>query len=86
MKIDLTIIKNESVSKFEKSICKVGDKFQDMLSIALDAMIHEIDAEKRGEVIIALDDMLRDEFSQYKISFIRCMNKAAELVENGLGS
>lgn len=84
MKLDLTIIKNESVIKMEKSMKSVINKFQDMLSIALDATIHEFDQEKRKEVAIVLDDMLRDEVSKYKIEFTRCMNKADDLLQNSL--
>lgn len=86
MKLDLTVIKNESVLKFEKAIAKVGDRFQEMLAIALDTAVHELDKEKVEHVWQALEDLLRDEFSQYKIQFTRCMNKASELVENGLSS
>ena len=86
MKLDLTVIKNETVSKFEKTAAKVGDKFEEMVTLALDTMIHEIDMEKAEHVLSSVTDMLRDEFSDYRTRFIRCMNKVAEIIETELGS
>jgi len=86
MKLDLTVIKNDSVNRLDKSLKSIKNKFQDMLSIALDAAIHEIDSEKRQEVEIVLSDLLNDEFNKFILSYTKCMNKAAELVENGLNS
>ncbi len=84
MKLDLTVIKNESVLKLEKAHKSIKNKFEDMLAIALDAAIHEINQEKRQEVEVVLSDLLNDEFNKYKLAYIKCMNKAAELVETGL--
>lgn len=84
MKLDLTVIKNESILKLEKAHKNVKNKFEDMLFIALDAVVHEIDSEKRQEIEVILGDLLNDEFNKYKLAYTKCMNKAAELVENGL--
>ncbi len=86
MKLDLTVIKNESAHKFEKALHNLGMKFQEMLSLALDTAIHEIDKDKREQVQCSLDELLHDEFGVYKTSYIRLMNKAGELVETGLGT
>jgi hypothetical protein len=80
------VIKNETVSKFEKTATKVGDKFEEMVQLALDTMIHEIDMATAEYVLSSVTDMLRDEFSDYRTRFIRCMNKAAEIIETELGS
>jgi hypothetical protein len=84
MQLDLTVIKNETVLKFEKSLLKIKNRYQDMLSIALDAAVKEIDPQKREDVEIALNDLLNDELRKYGLSFIACLNKASSLVENGL--
>lgn len=84
MQLDLTFIKNETVVKFEKSLMKVKNKYQDMLSIALDAASKEIDSEKREQVELALNDLLNDELRKYGLQFLSCINKASSLVENGL--
>ena len=84
MQLDLTFIKNETVVKFEKSISKVKDKYLDMLSIALDAAIKEIDPEKRKQVEVCLNDLLNDELRKYSLLFVECMNKSSNLVESGL--
>lgn len=86
MKLDLTVIKNESILKFEKSMTSVANKFMDMLTIGLDTAVHEIDPDKRKEVEIVLSDLLRDEFSRFRMSYVKCMNKASEIVENELGN
>ena len=86
MKLDLTVIKNESISKFEKAVEKTNDKFMDMLSLALDTAVHEIDDEARKQVSQVLSDLFHDELSALKNSYAKCLNKASELVENGLGS
>lgn len=86
MKLDLTVIKNESTVKFAKSCKKVRKYFDEMLMIALDTSRQEIDDEKRQQVEIVLGDMLNDEFSKALMSFTKCMNKAGELIENDLGS
>lgn len=84
MQLDLTFIKNEMLEKFDKATLKIKTKYQDMLSIALDAAIKEIDAVKRQDVEIALDDLFNDELRKYNLLFIECLNKASNLVENGL--
>ena len=86
MKLDITMIKNESMVKFGKSLGKVADSFMDTLAIALNAAIHEIDQEKRKEVEQVLSDMMRDEFGKFNLSYARCMNKASEVIENSLNS
>lgn len=84
MQLDLTFIKNDTALKFEKSITKIKTKYQDMLSIALDAAIKEIDPVKRQDVEISLNDMFNDELRKYNLLFVECLNKASNLVENGL--
>jgi|GEM_PF-4551642 len=84
MKLDITVIKNESIVKFEKSMKTVKEKFQDMLGIALDAAVHEIDPERRQEVSVVLNDTINDEISKCLLSFTKCMNKCSDLVNNSL--
>jgi hypothetical protein len=84
MQLDLTFIKNETVVKFEKALTRIKTKYQDMLSIALDAASKEIDSEKREEVELALNDLFNDEIRKYGLQFITAINKASSLVENGL--
>ena len=84
MKFDLTVIKNESILKLDKSLKKIKNTFQDMLAIALDAAVHEIDPDKRQEVEIALSDMINDTFNKFSVDYTRTMNRAAEIVDNGL--
>lgn len=84
MKLDLTIIKNESVDKFEKALKSVKNKFGDMLAIALDATIHELNQENRVQVEIAVDDLLNDLFSQFKFQLIGTLNKADDVIQSGM--
>ncbi len=84
MKLDLSVIKNESIVKLEKSLKRIKTSFQDMLALALDTAIHEIDPEKRQQVEVVLNDMLSDEFNKSVMSYTTCMNKASEIVETGL--
>lgn len=84
MKLDITVIKNETLLKFQKAMKSTKDKFHDMLSIALDAAIHEIDQDKRQEVGMTVNDMINDEFNRYLTAFTKCMNKASEIIQNEL--
>lgn len=84
MQLDLTFIKNDTAVKFDKSLTKIKNTYQDMLAIALDAAIKEIDPDKRQDVEMALNDMFNDEITKYHHQFIECLNKASSLVENGL--
>lgn len=84
MQLDLSVIKNETIVKFEKALTKIKNRYQDMLAIALDAAVKEIDPQKREEVEIVLNELLNDEFRKYGLTFIACLNKASSLVENGL--
>jgi hypothetical protein len=68
----------------DKSLKSIKNKFQDTLAIALDAAIYEIDQDKRQEVEIALSDMINDTFNKFSVDYTRTMNKAAQIVENGL--
>lgn len=86
MKLDLTIIKNESIAKCEKSLKRLKSYFEEMLFIALAASVHEIDNDKKQQVEITLNDLLNDEINKLIISFTGCMNKATNLIENELGS
>ncbi len=86
MRLDLTVIKNETSLKFDKAMDKVADKFIEMLSISLDTASPEIDKEKREHVELALQDLFSDEFNNFKAQFIHTMFKAGDLIENGLGS
>jgi len=85
MKLDLSVLKNESINKLEKAHKSIKNKFEDMLSLCLDAAIYEIDAEKRQEVEVVLSDMINDEFSKLLISYTKCMNKVCDLAVNELG-
>ena len=84
MKLDLTIMKNESILRFQKYCAKTQDHFHEMLSIALDAAVYEIDKDKRQQVETELMDLFNDEFNKYKMTYTNCINKAARLVEEGL--
>lgn len=84
MKIDITVIKNESVIKLEKSLKSVKQKFNDMLSLALDTAIHEIDNDKRKQVEVVINDMINDESNQLLTKFTHCMNRVSDLVQNEL--
>ncbi|HXK00738.1 MAG TPA: hypothetical protein VNF93_02490 [Buchnera sp. (in: enterobacteria)] len=84
MQLDLTMIKNETLLNFGKSLIKIKSKFEDMLNIALDSATKEINSDKRKEVEIVLNDMLNDEMSKYNLQFISCMNKCTNLIESSL--
>lgn len=86
MKLNLSFIKNESIIKFEKAIKKSKCKFEDMISIALDVAMHEVDEEKRGKVSIMIGDLFNYELSKILISYTKCLNIASEIIENELGS
>lgn len=86
MRLDITMIKNESIVKLDKSLSKVANTFMDMLSIAFATAIYEIDQEKRKEVEVILYDMLRDEFGKFSVSYTRFMNKASDLISSSLNS
>lgn len=86
MKLDTTMIKNESILKLTKSLSKVKDKFEEMLSIALDTATYEIDQEKRVEVEHVLSDLFNDQFNKFVLEYTKCMNKASSLIETSLGT
>jgi len=85
MKLDLSVVKNESVIKFEKSLKKVRRYFDEMLFLSLSTAAYEIDADKKKQVEVQLQNILDDEFNKSLHSFHICMNKASSLIENSLG-
>lgn len=85
MKLDLSVVKNESVVKFEKSLKAVKKHFENNLFLALSSAAYEIDSDKKNQVEIQLSDLLDDELNKFLNSFHICMNKASSLVENSLG-
>lgn len=85
MKLDLSVVKNESVIKFEKSLKAVKKHFDNNLFLALSSAAFEIDADKKNQVEEQLIDLLNDELSKALHSFHVCMNKASSLIENTLG-
>jgi hypothetical protein len=85
MKLDLSVVKNESIVKFEKSLKSVKKHFENNLFLALSSAAYEIDSDKKDQVEVQLQDLLSDELNKALNSFHICMNKASLLVENSLG-
>ena len=85
MKLDLSVVKNESVVKFEKSLKSIKKHFENNLFLALSSAAYEIDSDKKDQVEVQLQDLLSDELNKSLNSFHICMNKASSLVENSLG-
>jgi hypothetical protein len=86
MKLNLSVIKNESTLKLEKAHKTIKNKFDEMLALGLDTAVHEIDSTKREEVEIVVSDMLRDTFNKFEIEYIRCMTRVCDLIESELGT
>jgi hypothetical protein len=84
MDIDLSLIKNESLVKFDKSLKKVKDKFFDMLLISLNTIAPNIEVEVMQNIELALSDLFNDEANKYKVYFTSALNKASDIVENSL--
>ena len=84
MRLDLSIIENEAINNFEKKALKARDKFLDLLSIALDAAVNEIDKDKRERVQLVVEDELDKEVSKCIMIFRGAISRAANQLEERL--
>jgi len=86
MQLNMSCVKNETLVQADKALKTVKKKFDTMLFIALNAAVHEIDAEKRSEVESVVMSMIEDEHNKFNLQYTKLMNKVGDIIESGLNS